>query len=50
VAILAKRTFVVAGIGDPGYSRACLSPSTFFAQISSVQANADVRRGEADQR
>src|SRR4029077_9247160 len=50
LATLAKGAFVVAGIDDPGYSRAGFARGFVFAQVSSVQTHADVRRSEAYQR
>ena len=51
VATLAKRALVVvAGIDDPGYSISGSTRGFVLAQISSVQTDADVGRGEADQR
>jgi len=50
VAPLAKGTLVMAGIDDPGYSASGFTRGFVFAQISSVQTDADVGCGEADQR
>src|SRR5215467_10632754 len=49
MAIVATGAFVASGIDDSGYS-ACFKDCVVFAQASSVQTDADVRRGEADQR
>ena len=48
VANLAEGAFLVAGSGDPGYGS--FPSGAVFAQVSSLQTDADVGRGEADQR
>src|SRR5437899_5313312 len=50
VATLAKGIDMVAAVTDPGHSVSRFTRGFVFAQISAVQAHADVRRGEADQR
>ena len=49
VAAVATKTFVAAGIDDPGYS-AGFASWFVFAQASFVQTDAHVRRGEVNQR
>ena len=49
MAAVAAGTFVAAGIGDPGYS-AGFASWFVFAQVSFVQTNAHVGRGEVNQR
>ena len=49
VAAVATKTFVAAGIGDPGYG-AGFASWFVFAQGSFVQTDADVGRGEVNQR
>ena len=50
VATLAQGANLFAGVTAPGYSCAGFTRGFVLAQISSVQTNADVRRGETDQR
>jgi hypothetical protein len=50
VAALAERIDVLAGINDTGYSFASFTAEFVSTQVSPLQIDADVGRGEADQR